>query len=609
MPPRTRAYGFQEQADGRVTRSSHRGHTVTVMRTPIRSRVTASVVLTVYLLAGAVVVFWPTTVGESTAASLAVWLHRDPQVTLTTVEWLANVALFVPIGICLRLIVGRWWLASAVALAFSTAIELIQWIALPGRVASISDILANTAGAVLGSVFAAAAVWTVRAHARRPAPQPHVEPGYDTSGPTRDNGLEPAAIGVSHRSIPHPGGVNVSDPIRVLMMTAKVIAPGGGPPGYTFNLRDALSEAGLIDESVSIRFWGADRDERYQAAPNSDTAGRSGTVVSAVKDRTRRAVVQSSLGARFWEGLQRWRSGELREERAALDAIRGCDVLVLQGYQSVERARAASRQGTTIVYMPHSPSIRADEERMVAARTSSPLTVAQHRILLKREAELIRRAEVVVFPAEAAADAYWAAFEHELHATEIRYVRSSVPSPVPRSVRQPSTNPVVLFVGRYVEHKGYDLFVRAAEALAAKLPRVRFVTLGSGPDRMNSDAVTDLGWSDDPHSMIATADVVVVPNRVAYYDLLPLEVAALGRGMVMTKVGGNNDQLSLLPDSVAVTIDGVVEGIEEAVMLAEKNPTWGLKNVGAFEEHFRGDRFAKEWHALLCDVGERGHNR
>ncbi|WP_323794037.1 VanZ family protein [Nocardioides sp.] len=68
-------------------------------------------------------------------------------------EFLANVALFVPVGLFLLLLVGTrlWWLAGFGAFVMTSAIETLQR-SIPGRVPDERDILANTAGALIGIV-------------------------------------------------------------------------------------------------------------------------------------------------------------------------------------------------------------------------------------------------------------------------------------------------------------------------------------------------------------------------------------------------------------------------------------------------------------------------
>ncbi|CAN5206941.1 hypothetical protein BH09ACT3_BH09ACT3_10570 [soil metagenome] len=80
------------------------------------------------------------------------WISYD------RVEFVANVLLFVPIGVLFVLLFGRrqWWLAVLIGIAITLAIELAQT-PIADRVSDPRDVLANTAGAVLG-VLAALAI-------------------------------------------------------------------------------------------------------------------------------------------------------------------------------------------------------------------------------------------------------------------------------------------------------------------------------------------------------------------------------------------------------------------------------------------------------------------
>jgi glycopeptide antibiotics resistance protein len=82
--------------------------------------------------------------------------------TYRLVEFMANVALFVPLGV--QAITwsprSRWIHAVLLGLTVSGAIELIQEVARPDRTASWTDVAANTTGAALGGLLVL--VWAGR---------------------------------------------------------------------------------------------------------------------------------------------------------------------------------------------------------------------------------------------------------------------------------------------------------------------------------------------------------------------------------------------------------------------------------------------------------------
>ena len=96
-------------------------------------------------------------------------------VTYTQLESFANVVLFVPFGLLIALLVPTrwWWLVVVGLIAIAAAIELGQALFLPGRVASLDDVIANSTGGVVGVAIAAiirGVRWAIR-RARRSEPQ------------------------------------------------------------------------------------------------------------------------------------------------------------------------------------------------------------------------------------------------------------------------------------------------------------------------------------------------------------------------------------------------------------------------------------------------------
>lgn len=77
-------------------------------------------------------------------------------VTYRRIEFLANVALVVPLGYYLgRLLpMDPLWIGYACLPAMSVVIELTQKYVMPGRVAAFSDIVANSLGAWIGLTWA-----------------------------------------------------------------------------------------------------------------------------------------------------------------------------------------------------------------------------------------------------------------------------------------------------------------------------------------------------------------------------------------------------------------------------------------------------------------------
>jgi len=77
-----------------------------------------------------------------------------PSLSVSDLEFGANVAMFVPLGFLFVLLLGRryWGWAIVVAVLLTCAIEFTQTM-LPMRVTDTRDLVANSGGALIGTFF------------------------------------------------------------------------------------------------------------------------------------------------------------------------------------------------------------------------------------------------------------------------------------------------------------------------------------------------------------------------------------------------------------------------------------------------------------------------
>jgi len=103
--------------------------------------------------------------------------HPSTQwITFGVIEFTANVAMFVPIGLFFVLLLGRrqWWLAIVLGVVLTFGIEFAQQ-GIANRVSDPRDLVANSLGAIVGTFLAlgltAAKARRLRIAARR-SPRP-----------------------------------------------------------------------------------------------------------------------------------------------------------------------------------------------------------------------------------------------------------------------------------------------------------------------------------------------------------------------------------------------------------------------------------------------------
>lgn len=103
----------------------------------------------------ACIAFWPVPIDSGAGPLLRAITKAFPALTYSRIEFVANIALFIPLGLLLTLIVQRSrWLILPIAFLATVTIECVQAVALGARTPSILDIIANTTGACIGILIA-----------------------------------------------------------------------------------------------------------------------------------------------------------------------------------------------------------------------------------------------------------------------------------------------------------------------------------------------------------------------------------------------------------------------------------------------------------------------
>lgn len=165
-------------------------------------------------------------------------------------------------------------------------------------------------------------------------------------------------------------------------------------------------------------------------------------------------------------------------------------------------------------------------------------------------------------------------------------------------------DPVALYVGRIAPEKNFDLFFKACMALRERLPTLRIVVVGDGPDRKelesNHKDVIFLGAQrgEDLAACYASADLFPFASTSETYGNVVVE--ALASGLVVTAFNyaapakflrdGENGYLAPMGDKSAF-IDQVLRSgeaafdqkIREAAVSAAADQSWA-RVVSGFEQ-------------------------
>ncbi len=145
--------------------------------------------------------------------------------------------------------------------------------------------------------------------------------------------------------------------------------------------------------------------------------------------------------------------------------------------------------------------------------------------------------------------------------------------------------PVVGAIGRFVENKGQEFFIRAAHLLAMRGRDVQFVIAGEGPDRKRlQNLVSELDLVDritfarmpvDELDVLKAMDILVAPARRESLRLPAIEAMASGIPVIATSSGGvfsliENGKTGVLvpkdqPDAIAFAVEDLLDHPDVAV--------------------------------------------
>lgn len=204
------------------------------------------------------------------------------------------------------------------------------------------------------------------------------------------------------------------------------------------------------------------------------------------------------------------------------------------------------------------------------------------------------RADCIIFPCQDAEEPYyknWNEYKkiREINKDKYRYILTGInPCNAKVNVNEirekyniPKDAFVVSYVGRHNETKGYDVLKIIGERILKEKDNVYFLIAGKEEPLkgIKNNRWIEVGWTDDPHSIIAASDVFVLPNKETYFDIVMLEVLSLGKIVVASNTGGNKYFRKN-------NIEGVLlyESIEEAIQLINKVKNMSARDKTLLEE-------------------------
>ena len=227
------------------------------------------------------------------------------------------------------------------------------------------------------------------------------------------------------------------------------------------------------------------------------------------------------------------------------------------------------------------------------------------------------RADYIFFPCEEAEEPYfhtWSNYKSVRNKTKLRYISTGILECVAKTpgleVRErlgiPQEAFVLCYVGRHNEIKGYDRLVAQIPEILDKYGAWMLVAGKQGPlFPPRHDRWIEVGWTDDPHSLMAASDLFILPNHETFFDLVMLEVLSLGIPILASRTGGNRFFEKFGSRGISLFEDerGLARAIAEFASMGDDDRVNASQdNIRLFKSEFTCSKFAARYCNLIDEI-------
>jgi glycosyltransferase involved in cell wall biosynthesis len=175
---------------------------------------------------------------------------------------------------------------------------------------------------------------------------------------------------------------------------------------------------------------------------------------------------------------------------------------------------------------------------------------------------------------------------------------------------------MLLGVGRLAPEKGFDVLIEAFTSMHPRLPDVRLVIAGEGPEapqlkvlaEATGNRVLFVGHMPDTVPLFEAADIVVAPSRQEGQGIVPLEAMAAGRPVIASRVGGLVETIVEGRTGLLVPSDDVhalAEALKNLLQDAERRAEMGAAGRHRVRQEYSLQTQLQKIEAIYSDVFER----
>lgn len=383
------------------------------------------------------------------------------------------------------------------------------------------------------------------------------------------------------------------------------LAPVGGPLGYNYNLLLGLKEieASYQDQIDIVFLPGKSIASGLNSKINTLKSDKIKNFIKAFKSIYRKG--------RLLYGNKQYASVKLNE----YDAIHFHRTIDMYAVKNSLKDYSGK-----VILTSHTPTMPAKEVYSLLTNFEKDHMKWFYKKLPIIDEYAFNRADYIIFPCSEAEEPYyyeWPNYSEirEKNKDKYHYITTGTEKKVATSTKEqirrqygiPNEAFVISYVGRHNEIKGYGDLKEIGSKLLNMYPDIYFLIAGKeGPlFKLAHSNWIEIGWTNDPSSIINASDLFILPNRETYFDLVMLEVISLGQ-IILAKNTGGNKYFSKYRETGIILYNNNEDAIQEIKKIIETSERDRQKcrnsNTDIFQKYFTNKVFAEKYISLLREV-------
>lgn len=231
------------------------------------------------------------------------------------------------------------------------------------------------------------------------------------------------------------------------------------------------------------------------------------------------------------------------------------------------------------------------------------------------------RADYIIFPTEEAEECYYNTWEkykeiHNKNKDKYIYIPTGIKridttkfnkEEIRKKYNIPKDAFVVCYIGRHNTIKGYDQLKKIGEKILKQNKNIYFLVAGNEKPLkgINNSHWIEIGWTNNPHEIVYSSNIFVLPNKETYFDLILLEVMSIGKTIVLTNTGGNKYFKRFTENGLFFYEYGDINSACKTInkLSTKKNiERYGERNKDIFNNNFTIETFTQKYIEIINNI-------